>query len=75
MVDKIDPKARPRRRQVIAVLAAALRRDISFGTLLPDQKLKIQTLRTRYGGSNHSMSETLRLLTAEGLVEATSQRG
>ena len=60
---------------VIAVLAAALRRDISFGTLLPDQKLKIQTLRTRYGGSNHSMRETLRLLTAEGLVEATSQRG
>lgn len=60
---------------VIAMLAAALRRDISFGALLPDQKLKIQTLRTRYGGSNHSMRETLRLLTAEGLVEATAQRG
>ena len=60
---------------VIAMLAAALRRDISFGTLLPDQKLKLQTLRTRYGGSNHSMRETLRLLTAEGLVEATTQRG
>ncbi|SMP28439.1 FCD domain-containing protein [Shimia sagamensis] len=60
---------------VIAMLAAALRRDISFGTLLPDQKLKLQALRTRYGGSNHSMRETLRLLTAEGLVEATSQRG
>ncbi len=60
---------------VIAMLAAALRRDISFGALLPDQKLKIQTLRTRYGGSNHSMRETLRLLSAEGLVEATTQRG
>lgn len=60
---------------VIAMLAAALRRDISFGVLLPDQKLKIQSLRTRYGGSNHSMRETLRLLTAEGLVEATTQRG
>ena len=60
---------------VIAMLAAALRRDISFGTLLPDQKLKLQSLRARYGGSNHSMRETLRLLTAEGLVEATSQRG
>lgn len=60
---------------VIAMLAAALRRDISFGALLPDQKLKIQTLRTRYGGSSHSMRETLRLLTAEGLVEATTQRG
>ncbi|MCH2068986.1 FCD domain-containing protein [Shimia sp.] len=60
---------------VIAMLAAALRRDISFGALLPDQKLKLQNLRARYGGSNHSMRETLRLLTAEGLVEATSQRG
>ncbi|MEM7520098.1 MAG: FCD domain-containing protein [Pseudomonadota bacterium] len=60
---------------VIAMLAAALRRDISFGTLRPDEKLKIQTLRSRYGGSNHSMRETLRLLSAEGLVEATSQRG
>ncbi len=60
---------------VIAMLAAALRRDISFGALLPDQKLKLQSLRARYGGSNHSMRETLRVLTAEGLVEATSQRG
>ena len=60
---------------VIAMLAAALRRDISFGTLRPDEKLKIQTLRAHYGGSNHSMRETLRMLTAEGLVEATTQRG
>ncbi len=60
---------------VVSMLASALRRDISFGTLLPDQKLKIDTLRQRYGGSNHSMRETLRLLTAEGLVEATAQRG
>jgi len=60
---------------VVSMLASALRRDISFGTLLPDQKLKIETLRQRYGGSNHSMRETLRLLTAEGLVEATAQRG
>jgi len=60
---------------VVSMLASALRRDISFGTLLPDQKLKIDTLKQRYGGSNHSMRETLRLLTAEGLVEATAQRG
>ena len=60
---------------VIAMLASTIWRDISFGTLLPDQKLKIQTLRTRYGGSNHSMRETLRLLSSEGLVEATTQRG
>lgn len=60
---------------VVAMLAAAIRRDISFGALSPDQKLKIEELRQRYGGSNHSMRETLRLLTAEGMVEATAQRG
>lgn len=60
---------------IVETLASALRRDISFGTLLPDQKLKIEALRQRYGGSNHSMRETLRLLSAEGLVEATAQRG
>ncbi|PLS20473.1 GntR family transcriptional regulator [Amylibacter cionae] len=60
---------------IVAMLASALRRDIAFGALLPDQKLKIEQLRQRYGGSNHSMRETLRLLSAEGLVEATTQRG
>lgn len=60
---------------IVDLLAAALRRDIAFGTLLPDQKLKIEELRSRYGGSNHSMRETLRILSAEGLVEATAQRG
>jgi DNA-binding GntR family transcriptional regulator len=60
---------------IVEMLASVLRRDISFGTLLPDQKLKIEALRQRYGGSNHSMRETLRLLSAEGLVEATAQRG
>ena len=57
------------------MLASALRRDIAFGKLLPDQKLKIESLRQSYGGSNHSMRETLRLLSAEGLVESTAQRG
>ena len=60
---------------IVAMLASALRRDIAFGALQPDQKLKIEELRRRYGGSNHSMRETLRLLSAEGLVEATAQRG
>lgn len=60
---------------IVNILASALRRDISFGALRPDEKLKIHELRSRYGGSNHSMRETLRILTAEGLVEATSQRG
>lgn len=60
---------------VVAMLASAIRRDISFGTLRPDEKLKIEALRQRYGGSNHSMRETLRMLVSEGMVEATNQRG
>jgi GntR family transcriptional regulator, carbon starvation induced regulator len=60
---------------VVSVLAGALRRDISFGELPPDAKLKIEALRARYGGSNHSVREALTLLAAEGLVEATAQRG
>ncbi|MEM6619398.1 MAG: GntR family transcriptional regulator [Pseudomonadota bacterium] len=68
-------KAREDDLTVVEMLAAALRRDIAFGVHAPDQKLKIEDLRRRYGGSNHSMRETLRLLSAEGLVEATAQRG
>ncbi|QPM92288.1 GntR family transcriptional regulator [Pseudooceanicola algae] len=60
---------------VVSVLAGALRRDISFGELPPDAKLKIEALRARYGGSNHSVREALTLLAAEGLVEASAQRG
>ncbi|OIQ28944.1 MAG: GntR family transcriptional regulator [Alphaproteobacteria bacterium MedPE-SWcel] len=60
---------------VVAMLASAIRRDISFGALCPDEKLKIDDLRKRYGGSNHSMRETLRMLASEGMVEATNQRG
>ncbi len=60
---------------IVDLLASALRRDIAFGTLLPDQKLKIEELRRRYGGSNHSMRESLRILSTEGLVEATAQCG
>lgn len=60
---------------IVELLASSLRKDIAFGTLLPDQKLKLNELRSRYGGSNHSMRETLRILSSEGLVEATAQRG
>ena len=65
---------KPDDETVVAMLASAIRRDISFGVLRADQKLKLDALRQSYGGSNHSMRETLRILTAEGLVEATNQR-
>jgi len=60
---------------VVEMLSSAIRRDISFGVLRPDQKLKLSDLRQAYGGSNHSMRETLRILSSEGVVEATNQRG
>jgi len=68
-------RPKPEDDTVVQMLASALRRDISFGVLRPDQKLKIDALRQSYGGSNHSMRETLRILVAEGMVEAESQRG
>lgn len=60
---------------VVGLIASALRRDISFGELPPDKRLKIEELRSKYGGSNHSMREALTLLSSEGLVEANAQRG
>ena len=66
---------KPEDDTVVEMLASAIRRDISFGVLRPDQKLKIEGLRQSYGGSNHSMRETLRVLASEGMVEATNQRG
>lgn len=60
---------------VVGLIASGLRRDISFGVLPPDMRLKIEQLRARYGGSNHSMREALTLLSTEGLVEANAQRG
>lgn len=62
-------------RTVVALIAASLRRDIAFGVLPPDTKLKIEPLSAKYGGSAHSMREALIKLSVEGLVEATAQRG
>ncbi len=60
---------------VVRLLAEQVRRDISFGLLPPDTKLKIEELRQRYGGSAHSFREALTLLAADGIVEASAQRG
>ncbi len=62
-------------KTVVGLIAGALRRDISCGKLAPDTRLKIEELRSKYGGSNHSMREALTLLSTEGLVEANAQRG
>ncbi len=68
-------KQKPENETVVGLITSALRRDIAFGELPPDKKLKIEELRMRYGGSGHSVREALTLLSAEGLVEASSQRG
>ncbi len=60
---------------VVQFIAEQVRRDISFGVLPPDSRLKIEDLRQRYGGSAHSFREALTLLANEGIVEASSQRG
>lgn len=60
---------------VVSLIASAIRRDISFGELAPDKRLKIEELRVRYGGSSHSLREALTLLSTQGLVEANAQRG
>ncbi|MBD9408423.1 FCD domain-containing protein [Acidovorax sp. ACV02] len=60
---------------VVRLLAEQVRRDISFGVLAPDSKLKIDELRQRYGGSANSFREALTQLANDGLVEATPQKG
>lgn len=62
-------------KTVVSLIASSLRRDIAFGELCPDTRLKIEELRGRYGGSSHSMREALTLLSSEGIVEANAQRG
>lgn len=60
---------------IVELLAPALGRDIAFGTQLPDQKQKMEKLRRRYGSSNHSTREMLRILSIAGLVKATARLG
>jgi len=52
-----------------------LRRDIVSGTLTPDSKLKIRELKERYGIGASPMREALAQLSAQGLVQQSSQKG
>jgi DNA-binding GntR family transcriptional regulator len=52
-----------------------IRTDILFGRLAPDEKLKLEGLRKRYGASVSTLREILNRLTSEGLVVAEGQRG
>lgn len=52
-----------------------IRTDILFGRLAPDEKLKLEGLRQRYGASVSTLREILNRLSSEGLVVAEGQRG
>jgi GntR family transcriptional regulator, carbon starvation induced regulator len=60
----------------LALLAyQRIRGDIIKGELKPEEKLKISTLRERYGAGASPLREALSHLTADGLVTRVDQRG
>ncbi len=52
-----------------------IRTDIIFGRLAPDEKLKLDRLKSRYRVSVSTLREILNRLASEGLVVAEGQRG
>jgi DNA-binding GntR family transcriptional regulator len=54
---------------------ALIRSDIIFGRLAPDEKLKLERLKERYGVSVSTLREILNRLASEGFVVAEGQRG
>lgn len=52
-----------------------IRTDIIFGRLAPDERLKLERLKTQYGASVSTLREILNRLASEGLVVAEGQRG
>ena len=51
-----------------------IRSDIIFGRLQPDQKLRLESLKERYGVSISTLREILTRLTSEGFVVAEGTR-
>ncbi|MEZ5450715.1 MAG: FCD domain-containing protein [Thiolinea sp.] len=56
-------------------LYETLRSDIMMGAFAPGSKLKIETLKERYGTGVNVLRESLTRLSCEGLVEAEDQKG
>ncbi|HET7413926.1 MAG TPA: GntR family transcriptional regulator [Pararhizobium sp.] len=52
-----------------------IRTDIIFGRLRPEEKLRLDGLKERYGASVSTLREILNRLTSEGFVVAEGQRG
>lgn len=58
-----------------ATIYETIRSDILFGRLPPDEKLRLELLRDRYGASISTLREALNRLAAEGFAIAEGQRG
>jgi GntR family transcriptional regulator, carbon starvation induced regulator len=73
------PEPKKRRVQSAATLASVvyeqLRADLLRGTLAPGEKLRMESLRQRYGVGASPLREALNRLAAEGLVMQIDQRG
>jgi GntR family transcriptional regulator, carbon starvation induced regulator len=73
------PEPKKRRAQSAATLASVvyeqLRADLLRGTLAPGEKLRMESLRERYGVGASPVREALNRLAAEGLVVQIDQRG
>lgn len=71
--DQLDPDIRtPLHRQ----LADLLRAQIQSGEIPPDHALPSKrTLQQRYGLANATIDKALRILKAEGLIEAEKGKG
>jgi len=52
-----------------------IRTDIIFGRLRPEERLRLDRLKERYGTSVSTLREILNRLTSEGFVVAEGQRG
>lgn len=52
-----------------------IRSDIIFGRLAPEERLRLDRLKERYGASVSTLREILNRLTSEGFVVAEGQRG
>lgn len=68
-------KAEQENSSVAETAYRQIRADIIFGRLAPDEKLKLERLKTRYGASVSTLREILNRLASEGLVVAEGQRG
>ncbi|MCJ8337488.1 MAG: FCD domain-containing protein [Pseudomonadales bacterium] len=71
MIDTADNES----STIVELLASQVRRDITFGVLLPGAELNLSTLTHQYGGSAKFLQQALILLSGESLVEVSSQSG